>query len=146
MKRKIIFSLAVLVFIFVTSQLSFAQLINWQRRNPNAPTANRYSNPPAETPAQADTSASTETTNVPTQEALVKENFKVTNQDEELYDANKDGVLQNEEVQAFLKDVTIAVDKKGSFNVSSNILKEYDKDQDGSISRLEAQDIELALR
>src|SRR5262245_51656738 len=119
MKRTASFILGVIVFVLVTSQLSFAQLINWQRRNPTIPTGNRYTAPPA--PAPAETAPAADNT------TALKENFKVTNQDEELYDTNKDGVLQDEEVKAFLKDVAIAVDKKGSFDVSSDLLKEYDK-------------------
>ena len=138
MKRIIAFVLWVGVFVFLTSQLSFAQLINHQRR-----AAGGYKAPaPAEPAPAAETPAVKKNNTIA---ANTTPDFKVTNQVEELYDINKDGDLQSDEVKSFLKDVSAAVEKKGNFTVSSEVLKQYDKNNDGMISRNELSDIETYI-
>ena len=140
MKRIVTFVLWAGVFIFLTSQLSFSQLINHQRR---AAGGYKAPSPAAAEPAPA---AETPTTNENTTAAATPTpDFKVTNQVEELYDINKDGNLQSDEVKSFLKDVSAAVEKKGNFTVSSEVLKPYDKNNDGMISRNELSDIETYI-
>ena len=137
MKRIVTFVLWAGIFIFLTSQLSFAQLINHQRR-----AAGGYKAPPPADPAPA---AETPTANENPAAANTAPDFKVTNQVEELYDINKDGNLQSDEVKSFLKDVSTAVERKGNFTVSSEVLKQYDKNNDGMINRTELSDIDAYI-
>ena len=140
MKRIITFVLWVGVFVFLTSQLSFAQLINHQRR-----AAGGYKAPPPAEPAPAPAAETPTANENNTVSANTTPDFKVTNQVEELYDINKDGNLQSDEVKSFLKDVSAAVEKKGNFTISSEVLKQYDKNNDGLISRNELSDIETYI-
>lgn len=155
--RKSLRSLVFLMVLsFVLSEVCFAQLINYNRRQnasgggtgggynapapqPEAPAPAEVAQPQSEEPAVMEISP----------EPMVMDtssDFKVTNRIEEIYDANKDGALQSSEVTAFKKDVVSAVFKKGSFTVSSELLKEYDQNDDGKISKSESEAIESAIR
>lgn len=71
---------------------------------------------------------------------------KVTNDIERQYDVNDDGKLQSAEMKVFLREVLDQIDKKGGYTVNSDALKEYDKNKDGLISRLEADAIKAYVR
>ena len=66
---------------------------------------------------------------------------EVKNQDEDRYDINRDGKLQTAEVKIYLRDVIKEVMDKGGFRVNSNVLKAYDKNRDGVISKYELEQI-----
>ena len=66
---------------------------------------------------------------------------QVKTDNERTYDVNRDGKLQPAEVKIYLRGIIEIVEKKGGFTVNSDILKEYDKNKDGLISRIEVQDL-----
>ena len=66
---------------------------------------------------------------------------KVSSKTEKAYDVNRDGKLQTAEVKVYLREVLNTIDDKGGYAIDSNILKEYDKNKDGVISRYEAEDL-----
>ncbi len=76
----------------------------------------------------------------------LKVEVQVTSETERRYDANGDGKLQSAEAKVFLREVLGQVKEKGGYTVNSDILKEYDKNKDGLISRLEAEAIKLYVR
>lgn len=73
--------------------------------------------------------------------AWTREWPEVKNQDEDRYDINRDGKLQTAEVKIYLRDVITEVMDKGSFNVNSNVVRAYDKNKDGVISKYEVEQI-----
>ena len=73
---------------------------------------------------------------------IIKSNPRVKDRIERIYDLNRDGVLQQGEIIDMYKDVILSVNRRGSFVVSSDLLKGFDKDDDGQIGRAEASDIE----
>lgn len=71
-----------------------------------------------------------------------KELPKVTSKIEKRYDINRDEILQTSETKIFLRDVLAEIASKNSFNVSDSVLlKAYDKNKDGIISKLEVDEI-----
>jgi len=58
---------------------------------------------------------------------------------EKMYDVNRDGKLQTAEVKVYLREVLNQIDDKGGYTIDSDILKEYDQNKDGVISRYEAE-------
>ncbi len=70
----------------------------------------------------------------------------VNNSDERRYDVNRDGYLQLAETKIFLRDVVDDIDGRGGIAVHSDILKEYDDNDDGVISREEAEAIKKHVR
>ena len=66
---------------------------------------------------------------------------KASSRVEQAYDVNRDGKLQTAEVKVYLREVLDVIDEKGGYTIDSNILKEYDKNKDGVISRYEAEDL-----
>ena len=61
---------------------------------------------------------------------------------EQYYDINRDKILQTSETKIFLRDVAAEIQEKNSFNVSDSLLlKAYDKNKDGIISKLELEEI-----
>ncbi len=62
------------------------------------------------------------------------------------YDVNHDGKLQAVEVKIFLRYVLGQVREKGGYTHDSDVLMEYDKNKDGLISRLEAEQISKDAR
>lgn len=71
---------------------------------------------------------------------------KVSSKVERAYDVNRDGKLQTAEVKIFLREVLADIDEKGGYTVDSDILKEYDKNRDGVISRYEADELGTFVR
>lgn len=60
---------------------------------------------------------------------------------ERIYDMDKDGQLQREEVVDFLGDVVRAVERRGHFAVTTGILVVFDKDKNNEINQSESRDI-----
>ena len=60
---------------------------------------------------------------------------------EKKYDVNRDGLLQTAEVKIYLRDVAQVVEAKGGYTVDSEVLRDYDKNRDGVITRYELADI-----
>ncbi len=71
---------------------------------------------------------------------------KATTDEEKLYDVNDDLYLQIPEVIIFLRDKLDKIEEEGGVTVSSAILKEYDKNKDGFISKEEAKVIKEQVR
>ena len=72
---------------------------------------------------------------------------KVTIDEERVYDANRDGKLQKAEVKIMLRDFVDTVHEKGgAMYYRSQILKEYDINKDGVISKFEAEAIDKQVR
>ena len=63
------------------------------------------------------------------------------------YDINVDGILQTSEVKVFLRRVSAQIKKDNiNFNIEdSKLLKAYDKNKDGIISKLELDEIKKDL-
>ncbi|MFA6379460.1 MAG: hypothetical protein WCX16_06770 [Candidatus Omnitrophota bacterium] len=62
--------------------------------------------------------------------------------EEKKYDANKDGVFQPVETKVYLRRTYQEIQNGTAKNVStSELLKQYDKNQDGIVSKLEAEKI-----
>lgn len=67
---------------------------------------------------------------------------KVEGKIEQYYDINRDKILQTSETKIFLRDIVAEILEKSSFNVSDSLLlKAYDKNKDGIISKLELEEI-----
>lgn len=98
---------------FVASQVCFAQMINYNRRNKNAALTSKAPPAPA-TPA------------APSMPAAAKEEVAMNN--------------------VVLEDVVAAVNQNGYYKVNSDLLKKYDENNDGMISRAEAEMIEADIR
>jgi hypothetical protein len=130
--KKFILSLFVLTaFVLISVHQAQAGLINYNRRNnTGAPTGGGYKKPAATT-AKATTTAPMWMRRAPEAKTAT----------EKVYDINRDGLLQPSEVKIYLRSVAEVVDAKGGFTVNSDILKEYDKNHDGLISRIEIQDL-----
>ncbi len=62
------------------------------------------------------------------------------------YDVNNDGKLQKSEVTILLRDVLDIVEEKGGYQVDSDMLKEYDKNRDGLLTKVEAIQIREHVR
>ena len=71
----------------------------------------------------------------------------VTGKIEIKYDINEDGVLQTSEVKIFLRRIISQLMKENiNFNIEdSKLLKAYDKNKDGIISKLESEEIKKDL-
>ena len=76
---------------------------------------------------------------------LMKSQPSVTNRVEGVYDLNGDQKLQEEEILDLFSDVVSAVERRGDFDVSSTLLKDFDKNSDGKISRYEVWDIKRRI-
>jgi hypothetical protein len=133
--KKLILSLAVyaaclLTFVYQAQ----AGLINYERRNKSTPAAARKtgaypSRPTAAAPVEVPMAA------------WLKTPPGVKNAAEKAYDVNRDGKLQSAEVKIYLRDVIKVIESKGGFTINSDVLKEYDKNRDGVISRFELPDL-----
>ncbi len=131
MMKKSLIVLTVLSIIGLTcAQQSFAQMINYKRRNQKQGVVSSSSyQPKANSLANSAKQTSTDTSPA------------VTNRVERLYDLNRDGFLQKTEVNDFYKDVVSSVKNKGQFQVSSELLKGFDADKDGQITMYEIKEI-----
>jgi hypothetical protein len=104
-----------------------AGLINYQRRNKGGA--------PVRAGARAAVPAA------PVGPAWIATPPAVKNSVEKAYDVNRDGKLQPAEVKIYLRGVIETIESKGGFTINSDILKEYDKNKDGLISRSELPDL-----
>ncbi|MFH1360055.1 MAG: hypothetical protein ABIJ41_03345 [Candidatus Omnitrophota bacterium] len=132
MRKKIIVIAIWVIFSLAITPWCDAQMVNYKRlKNTNNQTERvvRETKPKVSVPQPV---ASESTPKWMTTESSVK------NRNEKAYDVNRDGRLQSWEAKVLLKDVVAQVDKKGSYVIDSDILKEYDKNRDGTISRSEA--------
>lgn len=77
---------------------------------------------------------------------IVTSNPKVSTRIERIYDMDRDGNLQEDEILEFFSDVVDSVKKKGRFLVSSDLLKSFDTNSDGKISRYESLAIKKLLK
>lgn len=112
------------------AQLSYAQMINYKRRNQNKGVVSQSSYQ-----KKSNTIASSKT------QGPTEMDPAVTNRVERLYDLNRDGLLQKAEIKDFYKDVVSSVKNKGKFEVSSELLKGFDADKDGQITMYEIKEI-----
>ncbi|MCA9395501.1 MAG: EF-hand domain-containing protein [Candidatus Omnitrophica bacterium] len=134
-----------LVFMLVTASVAEAQMINYHRRNQRqSPKQAAKSDPQPIRKVKTEDRAinyyrSDYATEPAGQEASAQP--RVTNRVERLYDLNRDGFLQPDEVADFYRDVVSSVQNRGSFRVSSDLLRDFDSDQDGRISRYEVGEI-----
>ncbi len=148
MKRALFVGIGLLMFVVFSAEISSAQLLKGNRRGGQQATAaaqGAYDRTKAAVQQAASTTQNP--INQVTQQASdLASNLKVMNKFEEAYDINNDGILESQEIKSFLKEVSSAVDKKGSFSITSDILKPYDKDKNGIISKDEIAAIELATR
>lgn len=71
-------------------------------------------------------------------EQIVQSTPLVKDRIERIYDLNRDGRLQREEIIDMYRDVVLSVQRRGAFTVSSDLLKDFDQNEDGRISLGEA--------
>ena len=74
-----------------------------------------------------------------------EEDPMVTNKLEEAHDANQDGKLQKEEITKLLEYTITAIERRGRIRASSELLKQFDTDDDGILSRYEISGIKDVL-
>ncbi len=77
---------------------------------------------------------------------IISSNPNVSTRIERIYDMDRDGRLQKDEILEFFSDVVDSVKKKGRFLVSSDLLKFFDENSDGKISRYESLAIKKLLK
>jgi len=71
-------------------------------------------------------------------EQIVQSTPLVKDRIERIYDLNRDGRLQREEIIDMYRDVVLSVQRRGAFTVSSDLLKDFDQNEDGRINLGEA--------
>lgn len=141
--------LGILVGTFAVSHTAQAQLINWERRNQRQTNELGKAGGGESRAQKADSSRGSSQTTASRQSATLREMLSsepfVTSRVERIYDTNRDGRLQKDELTEFLGDVVSSVERRGSFTVSSELLRKFDTDEDGMISRHEILDIKADL-
>ena len=140
--KKFILSISV-VFTFMLIGDAQAGLINYNRRNnTGTPTGGGYRRAaPAAKPAAPAPVKPVAAAPAATIPLWMQTPPQVKTAIERVYDVNRDGKLQPAEVKIYLRSVIETVDAKGGLTVNSDILKEYDKNKDGLISRIEVLDL-----
>ena len=109
----------VVVFVFVSLfESASAQLINYGRRSRFIRTT--------------DVNQSEES--LP---SWAKELPEPKSAEERRYDINRDGKLQSAEVKIYLRGVLERVESRGYVSVTTDVLREYDKNKDGVINMTE---------
>jgi len=114
--KKALFATITLVLIGMTVVSGHAQLINYGRRSKFL----RSTNP-----------------NMSDEDAIpqwAKELPEPQNAEEESFDINRDGKLQSAEVKVYLRGIMKRVEARSYVNVTTDILREYDKNKDGVIN------------
>ena len=114
MKRMFLLIFSFLLISVFSSQ-AFSQLINYGRRNRFIGTS---------TPADS----------LP---SWAKDLPKPQNDEERRYDINGDGLLQSAEIKVYLRAIIERVEGRGYVNVTTDLLREYDKNKDGIINENE---------
>lgn len=134
----------IVAMLFTMVGVSHAQMINYKRRNQKTTVKKSNADMPKKSMAQSSQDSINyyrrDYQDVGSQ-AQVSSDPQVTNRVERLYDLNRDGYLQSDEVNDFYKDVVSSVRNRGSFRVSSDLLKGFDANRDGRISRYEITEI-----
>lgn len=137
-------------FLFAMASVAEAQMINYKRRNQRQSVKKTVSDNPQR--VSSDRKAEQKLNYYRgdyAAESVDREELsaqpRVTNRVERLYDLNRDGYLQQDEVADFYRDVVSSVQNRGSFRVSSELLRDFDADQDGRISRYEVSEISNRL-
>lgn len=146
--KAIYYSLGCLITLFLIVESADAQMINYERRKKRQEKViNLRAQTGPTTPTQ------TQTQNQATRHQSVRDEIarvmqsqpKVANRTERLYDSNRDGLLQEDEIKNFYSDVVSATERRGQFRISSELLRGFDSDEDGRISRLEASNIRTRI-
>ena len=127
LKKFFIVAVSVLLVVSFCSQ-AFAGLIDWERRN-------RYLQS-----QEAKSDGTVKMTEADIPQWMTKEP-RVTTEEERRYDVNRDGYLQPAESKVYLRRVVTTVEKRGKVVFESEILKEYDQNGDGVITKTEASNI-----
>lgn len=112
------FCLVSFLLLVVLYDLGSAQFINYGRRNRFL----RLTNPEA------------------TEDSIpswAKEAPKPQNAEERRFDINRDDMLQSAEIKVYLRRIVERVEKRGYVSVTSDLLREYDKNKDGVINSYE---------
>lgn len=149
MRKSMVIMGGFVLLSFVSSQVCFAQLINHNRRyrntapantNTQATPQNTYNRPAPIAPATPAVPAIPAAPVAPVVTPVAAQN--------EAYGMNENKMAHQPmmETNAFLKEVVATVNKNGFYKVNSDLLKKYDKNKDGMISRAEAKMIESTLR
>jgi len=135
MKQRILYVLFVgMAFLLISATKSLAGLVDWEARN-------RYLKAQEEAAKNSPQDAKV-STELP-RWMQVEPNVKT--QDEKKFDVNKDGVFQPAETKVYLRTVYQQVQDGSGKNVTgkdvqnSEVLKEYDINKDGMISKTEAE-------
>ena len=126
MKKPIVVVAAFVLASFMGSQVCFAQLIDYNRRNRNA-RQNTVPQPAPAAPVAPAAPAAPAASSVPAA-------------------AQEQAMQALSDTKAVLKNAVARVNKIGSIKVNSDILKKYDKNNDGMISKAEAKAIKADIR
>ncbi|MDP8213500.1 MAG: hypothetical protein P9X22_09490 [Candidatus Zapsychrus exili] len=79
-------------------------------------------------------------------EEMLESSPEVSNKIEEIYDLNKDKILQKEEIKKFILDIHFTLQRRGWIAINSRILEVFDKNEDGRITQFESSDIKKYMR
>ena len=142
MKRRTTHMVLGFLVTVLAAQTAHAQMINYERRN-------KYLKARAIPQSQTTTAASQATkysSYSPTKKAEEMTPPKVTNRLEQLYDANGDGRLEKSEIQELYRYALNVVEQHGKVRVASDLLKSFDTNEDGVISKWEARSLKRALQ
>ena len=149
MKKPIFLLTAAACVLGLMIQPAQAQLINYNRKKIDSLKRSEPVAPTSEVEPSLDLPQAVEEIEVsPANSSLdqfLTSQPEVATRIEHIYDLDRDGRLQQNEITEFLADVVASVERRGSFSISSNLLKLFDKDEDGQISRLEADQIKQIL-
>ncbi|MDP8265971.1 MAG: hypothetical protein P9M07_03390 [Candidatus Aceula meridiana] len=132
MRKKIFIVSIITLTVAAFCADAFAGLIDWERRN-------RYLKE-----RQMDESQDSGTVKEMTKDDLpqwMKEEPKVRTRDERRYDVNRDGYFQPAESKVYLRRLLVTIEKKGKITSRSDLLKEYDVNSDGVLTKTEAKKI-----
>lgn len=120
------------IFLFCVLSVTYssAQLINYERRN-------KAVSQPQEIKAVV-VEAHPKKDYIEKKEAIKAKTIIQLNDAESIYDQDSNGKLDDNEKKNFFKSVILAIEEEGLFKVNSELLKEFDRNGDGEISRYEA--------
>lgn len=72
---------------------------------------------------------------------IINSNPRVTTQIERMYDRNRDGRLNEKELQKIFDRIISTIERKGNYTLESDLLTELDKNKDGKLTRFEINDL-----
>jgi len=133
MEKRIFFILIIALVVTSICASAFAGLIDWERRN-------HYLKEQQSKEASVGSAQTKEMTQADLPKWM-KEEPKVMTRDEQRYDINRDGYFQPAESKVYLRRLVGVVEQRGKIASNSELLKEYDKNGDGVITRTEAKKI-----